>query len=126
MLSAQRVLSWKRLGGNKVIDKYSPEFSGSLEPGHSIIVPAEMLAAEAAKSHAPPIARKPGVVLGCYAESNRARTVSKSVKVAFHSRWIDEKVSVGITYSKKPIGIGDKATTAYALVDFGTVTPHTF
>lgn len=82
-----------------MIDKYSPEFAGSLEAGYCFIVPAEMLGAEAAKSHTPTVAGKPGVILGGPAEGSRARTVSKSVKVTFHPSRVDEKMPIGTTYS---------------------------
>ena len=66
----------------------------------------------AAESQAPPVAREPSVGLGGTAMGHRTRTVSKGVEITFHSRWVDEEMSMGLAYGKESIRIGDKTATA--------------
>ena len=62
-----------------------------------------MLSTIAAESHAPSVAREPGVGLGGTAKGQRTRTVSKGVEITFHSRWVDEEMSMGRANLKESI-----------------------
>ena len=64
------------------------------------------------------------MVFGGSAEGNRSRAVGKSVKVAFHPRGVDKKMSLGTMKTKETIGISDKEATAYTLVDFGAIATY--
>jgi hypothetical protein len=110
----------------QVIDKYTPKFSGPLEYRYCLIVPPKVLSTVAAKSHAPPVARKPGVGLGGTAMGHRTRTVIKGVEITFYPRWVDEEMSIGSAYAKESIRIGDKTATAKALVGLSPVATDSF
>jgi hypothetical protein len=110
----------------QVIDKYAPKFSGPLDCRNRFIVPPKVLTALPAEDHAPPVARKPGVGRGGNSMSYRTRTIPKGAKITFHTRWVDEEMSIGSAYSKQSIRIGDKSSTAKALVDFGTIATDSF
>jgi hypothetical protein len=115
-----------RLASHKVADKDPPKFSGALEYWHRFIVPPKVLTALTAEGHAPAVTRKPGV--GCCGTSmgDCTRTIWKGTKITFYTRWIDKEMSVGSAYNKQSIRIGDKASAAKALVDFGTIATDSF
>jgi hypothetical protein len=109
-----------------MIDKYTPKDSGSLGYRYRFIMPPKVLSTIAAKSHAPPVARKPGVDLGGTSVGHCTRAVSKGEKITFNSRWVDKEMSIGSAYTKESIRIGDKSPTAKALVDLGSVATDSF
>ena len=109
-----------------MIEKDTPEVSRSFECGQGFIVPSKVMSTMAAESHAPPVARKPGVGLGGTSMGHCTRTVSKGEEITFYSRRVDKEMSVGSAYTKESIGIGDKTATPKALVDFSAVTTYPF
>jgi hypothetical protein len=109
-----------------VANKNPPKFSRALESRHRFIVPAKMLAAVTAEGHSPAVARKPGVDLGCSSMSNRTRAVRKSMKVAFDSSRIDEKMSIGSIDAYKSVRMSDQAPTSSTLVGLGAIATDSF
>ena len=89
-------------------------------------MPPKVLSTVVAESHAPPVAREPGVGLNGTAMGHRTRTVSKGVEITFHSRWVDEEMSIGSADLKESIRIGDETATAKALEDLSAVATDSF
>ena len=99
----------------------TPKLSGPLKYRNRFIVPPKVLTALPTENHAPPVARKPSVGRGGTSMSYRTRTIRKGAKITFHTRWVDEEMSIGSAYTKQSIRIGDKTSTAKALVNFATI-----
>jgi len=105
-------------------DEYTPELIRPFEDGNRLIVPTKMLAALTTEGHSPPVSRKPGM-------SFSGRTVSKcswagieGVEVAFYPGRVHKEVSVGSTYAKKPVRVGNQADATNALIDFSAVATN--
>lgn len=109
-----------------MVDKDSPKCTRPLESRHRFIVPAEMLAAVTAEGHLPAVARKPGVGLSGSSMSNRTRAVRKGVEVAFDTRRVSKKMSVGSIYTEESVRMSDQAPTSRTLVGFGAIATNSF
>jgi hypothetical protein len=104
------------LSNSELNDENSPELGRLHGVQNRFIVPPKVLAAMAAKGHAPAVPRKPGMGLSGLPYGHCARAGIKGMKIAFNTRRVHVQVSVPTIYVKQSIRITNETTADIALV----------
>jgi hypothetical protein len=76
------------------------------------------------EGHAPTVAWKPGMNLGCWTMGNCTLAGGEGAKIAFHTCRIYEEMTTGSTNVQQSVRVGNQAAAAEALIGFGTITSN--
>jgi hypothetical protein len=87
-----------------------------------LVVPAQVLAALPAKSHAPGIPREPRMFIRGFTERDGARAGDEGLKIAFDPPGVDENMTVRAGEADEMVGAGDQASARAALESFCPVS----